>query len=76
MKTTEITAGRAYRNRPDGKTTRRVMGIGSDLPIDYGNPREGDELAVVCVDQTGRLMCMRLNSFAKWAKCEVPCEAD
>jgi len=72
MKPSDISAGKTYRNKGAGRTTRRVVDMGTHLPPPHwfsSNPRP-DESVVEFV-QGNKTHRLYLSSFAAWAGGEV-----
>ena len=73
MKPSEIKAGKTYKNKGAGRTTRTVVGIGNEYrPIRWQGTmgKEPDEPGVLFVDSKGRKDNLYLSSFASWAGSE------
>lgn len=71
MRPSEIKAGRTYRNRGSGRTTRRVLAIGWDVPfVWFGNGQQPVEHGVR-FQAAGQEYTIALSSFAKWAGSEL-----
>jgi hypothetical protein len=72
MKPSDISVGKTYRNKGAGRTTRRVVDMGTHLPPPHwfsSNPRPGE--SVVEFVQGNATRRLYLSSFAAWAGSEV-----
>jgi hypothetical protein len=73
MSPKDIQAGKVYRNRGKGRTTRTVLNIGNEYrPTSWFSDSDPpDEPGVYYVDSSGRHNRLYLSSFAQWCGEEV-----
>jgi hypothetical protein len=62
-----IKVGRTYKNRGQGRTTRKVLEISNKLKAPWYSPGARPDDLIVRFEQSGQEFTLYLKSFAAWA---------